>query len=111
MARAKPELRPCRIGSGPVAAGRHPNPWEFVPDLRSTRLENSCANSTDSAMTALVVTHRSGPGCNANANSALLERFRILKSTPVLRKNSILIHKMQERIDLKFNGSCCIDHT
>jgi hypothetical protein len=32
MARAKSELRPCGIASGPVAASGHPNPWEFAPD-------------------------------------------------------------------------------
>ena len=32
MARAKPELRPCGIASGPVAASGHPKAWEFAPD-------------------------------------------------------------------------------
>ena len=32
MARAKFELRPCGIASGPVAASGHPKAWEFAPD-------------------------------------------------------------------------------
>jgi hypothetical protein len=32
MARAEPELRPCGIAAGYVAASGHPNPWEFAPN-------------------------------------------------------------------------------
>ena len=53
MARAKPELRPCGIAAGPVAASGHLNSWEFALEPSDLTIEISCVSSTHSPMTAL----------------------------------------------------------
>jgi len=49
MARAKSELRPCGIASGPVAASGHPIRWEFVPSPPRQTIGEFMPSSTDSA--------------------------------------------------------------
>jgi molybdopterin-guanine dinucleotide biosynthesis protein len=43
MARAKSQLRPCGIASGPVVVSGHPNLWEFALGLPKTGIAEKIA--------------------------------------------------------------------